>query len=72
MTNIYLDATEYAMLAATLIKRRHDIGGGFVIKVFEGALSGLALAEVSADDDVALAAVVVPAWWAKPSAAPTN
>ena len=66
MTNIYLDAAEHAMLAALsaapLTKRRYDVGGGFVIDVFDGALSGLVLAEVSADDEAALAAVAVPAW----------
>jgi hypothetical protein len=66
MTNIYLDAAEYGALAAlpaaVLVKRRHDVGGGFAIDMFEGALSGLVLAEVSADDDAALAAVAVPAW----------
>jgi len=66
MTNIYLDAVEHAMLAALsaapLTKRRYDVGGGFAIDIFEGALSGLVLAEFSADDEAALAAVVVPAW----------
>jgi len=66
MTNIYLDPAEYAALAAlpaaTLIKRRHDVGGGFVIDVFEGALAGLVLAEVSADDDASLAAIAPPTW----------
>ena len=66
MTNIYLDAAEHAIIAAlpgaSLTKRRYDAGDGFVIDVFEGALSGLVLAEVSADDDAALAAVAVPAW----------
>lgn len=66
MTNIYLDAAEYAALAALpaalLVKRRHDVGGGFAIDVFEGALAGLILAEISADDDAELAAIVVPSW----------
>lgn len=66
MTNIYLDAAEHAVLAslpaAALVKRRHDVGGGFAIDVFEGALAGLVLAEVSADDDAALAAAAVPSW----------
>ena len=66
MTNLYLDAAEHAMLgalpAASLAKRRYDAGGGFAVDVFEGALSGLVLAEVSADDEATLAAVVVPAW----------
>lgn len=69
MTNIYLDVAEYEMLAAlpaaTLTKRRHDAGGGFVIDVFEDALAGLVLAEVAADDDAALGAVTVPAWCAR-------
>lgn len=66
MTNIYLDAAEYAALAALpaalLVKRRQDVGGGFAIDVFEGALSGLMLAEIAADDDAELAAIVVPSW----------
>ena len=66
MTNIYLDAAEYDVLAtlpaATLVKRRHDVAGGFVIDVFEGALAGLVLAEVSAADDETLAAVEIPTW----------
>lgn len=68
MTNIYLDAAEYGALAvlpaSALVKRRHDVGGGFAIDVFEGALAGLMLAEISADDDVALAAIVMPSWCA--------
>jgi len=66
MTNIYLDAVEYAALAALpaalLVKRRHDVGGGFAIDVFEGALAGLMLAEISADDGAELAAIVLPSW----------
>ncbi|WP_296612620.1 hypothetical protein [Sphingomonas sp.] len=66
MTNIYLDAAEYGVLAglpvALLVKRRRDVGGGFVIDVFEGALAGLMLGEVSADDDAELAAIVAPPW----------
>ena len=66
MTNIYLDAAEYVALAvlpaALLVKRRYDVGGGFAIDVFEGALAGLMLAEISADDDAELAAIVVPSW----------
>lgn len=66
MTNIYLDAAEHAMLAALpaapLTKRRYDVGGGFAIDLFDGALTGLVLAEVSVNDEAALAAVVVPAW----------
>ena len=66
MTNIYLDAAEYAALAglpaALLVKRRHDVGGGFAIDVFEGALAGLMLAEISADDGAELAAIVLPSW----------
>ena len=66
MTNIYLDAAEYDVLAmlpaATLTKRRHDIAGGFVIDMFEGALAGLVLAEVSATDEATLAAIAAPEW----------
>jgi CYTH domain-containing protein len=69
MTNIYLDAAEYDALAvlpaAPLVKRRHDIAGGFVIDVFEGALAGLVLAEVSAADDGTLAAVEIPTWYGR-------
>jgi CYTH domain-containing protein len=68
MTNIYLDAAEYGALAALpaalLVKRRHEAGDGFVIDVFEGALAGLMLAEISADDDAALAAIIAPPWCA--------
>ncbi|HEX7693969.1 MAG TPA: hypothetical protein VF409_05740 [Sphingomonas sp.] len=66
MTNIYLDAAEHAALAALpaapLAKRRYDMGGGVAIDVFEGPLAGLVLAEISADDDAELAAIVVPPW----------
>lgn len=66
MTNIYLDAAEYgalaALRAAMLVKWRHEVGGGFAIDVFEGALAGLMLAEISADDEAALAAIVAPPW----------
>jgi CYTH domain-containing protein len=69
MTNIYLDAAEYdalaALPAAVLVKRRHDVGGGFAIDVFEGALAGLMLAEISADDDAELAAIALPSWCAE-------
>jgi len=66
MTNIYLDAADYDALAvlpaAVLVKRRHDVGGGFAIDVFEGALAGLMLAEISAEDDAALVAIIMPPW----------
>lgn len=66
MTNIYLDAAEYEALAAlpavSLTKRRHDVGEGFAIDLFEGALAGLILAEVSADDDATLIAIKAPDW----------
>lgn len=69
MTSIYLDAMEHEMLAAlpaaTLTKRRHDAGDGWVIDVFERALAGLVLAEVAAADDAALAAVAIPSWCAR-------
>ena len=45
-----------------LVKLLQDIGGGFAIDVFERALAGLILAEISADDDAALTAIVVPPW----------
>lgn len=66
MTNIYLDAAEYealaALPAAPLVKRRHDAGDGFVIDLFDDALAGLALAEISGDSDAALAAIDPPDW----------
>jgi len=66
MTNIYLSTAEYEALAAlsavSLVKRRYEVGEGFAIDVFEGALAGLVLAEVSAEDDAVLAAIVAPGW----------
>jgi CYTH domain-containing protein len=66
MTNIYLDAAEYGALAvlpgADLVKRRYSVGGGFGLDIFEGRLTGLILAEVSADSVAALAAIAPPGW----------
>lgn len=66
MANIYLDAAEHAVLAALpaapLAKRRYDMGDGFAIDVFDGPLTGLVLAEVSADEEAELAAIAVPSW----------
>ena len=47
MTNLYLNAEEYAVFSvlpgARLAKRRHKVGA-FVVDVFEGGLKGLVLA----------------------------
>ncbi|WP_293900924.1 hypothetical protein [Phenylobacterium sp.] len=65
ITNLYLDAREYAVLAvlegARLAKRRHRIGG-FTVDVFEGALKGLVTAECEAPNRMAAMRFDVPAW----------
>lgn len=65
MTNLYLSADEYAVLdvlpGARLVKRRHKVGA-FVVDVFEGALSGLVLAECEASNRMAAMAFDIPAW----------
>lgn len=65
MTNLYLDAAEFDLLAhlpgRPLSKRRFRNRGGFTIDVFEGALAGLILAEIDADA-VTVEAASMPAW----------
>jgi len=65
MTNLYLNAEEYAALSvlpgARLSKRRHKVGA-FVVDVFEGGLKGLVLAECEATNRMAAMAFDVPAW----------
>lgn len=69
ITNLYLTAAEYALLAALpgadLVKHRHDIwtdDGRFVLDVFGGTLAGRMIAEVGAEDPAALWAVRPPPW----------
>lgn len=65
MTNLYLNADEYAVLnvlpGARLAKRRHKVGA-FVVDVFEGPLEGLVLAECEATNSIAAMAFDVPPW----------
>jgi CYTH domain-containing protein len=65
MTNLYLDAEEYAVLSklpgARISKRRHKVGG-FVVDVFEGLLQGLITAECEATNRMAAMAVEIPPW----------
>ena len=65
MTNLYLNADEYAVLnvlpGQRLSKRRHKVGG-FTIDVFEGALEGLVTAECEATNRMAAMRFDVPAW----------
>lgn len=65
MTNLYLDAEEYAVLSklpgARIAKRRHKVGG-FVVDVFEGPLEGLITAECEATNRMAAMAVEIPPW----------
>jgi CYTH domain-containing protein len=65
MTNLYLDAEEYAVLSklpgARISKRRHKVGG-FVVDVFEGPLAGLITAECEATNRMAAMAVEIPPW----------
>jgi len=65
MTNLYLDAGEYAVLnalpGARLSKRRHKVGA-FVVDVFEGCLQNLVLAECEASNRMAAMAFDVPPW----------
>lgn len=65
MTNLYLNAGEYAVVARLpgqrVVKRRHRLGG-FVVDVFEGALTGLVLAECEASNRMAAMAVEIPDW----------
>ena len=65
MTNLYLNAEEYAVLnvlpGARLSKRRHKVAS-FVVDVFEGGLKGLVLAECEASNRMAAMAFDVPVW----------
>ena len=65
MTNLYLNAEEYAVLnvlpGARLSKRRHKVAS-FVVDVFEGGLKGLGLAECEASNRRAAMAFDVPVW----------
>ena len=68
MTNLYLDATEFALLATLpgrrLRKRRFPIdvaGTRFVVDVFADALTGLVLAEIDGDEGTVRAAAM-PSW----------
>ena len=70
ITNIYLSADEYAVLAALdadeIHKRRYSVaasGCALSVDTFDGHLSGLVIAEVSFDTDAELVeAVELPAW----------
>jgi CYTH domain-containing protein len=69
IVNIYLTEAEYQAFAnlrgAMIEKRRyhHDVTGvRFAVDVFEGALSGLILAEIEAADAATLAALAPPPW----------
>ena len=65
MTNLYLSAEEYAVLAdlpgARVDKHRHKVGA-FVVDVFAGGLQGLVLAECEATNRMAAMAFDIPAW----------
>lgn len=65
MTNLYLNAGEYAALAKLpgqqVVKRRYKIGG-FTVDVFEGALKGLTTAECEASNRMAAMKVEIPDW----------
>lgn len=67
ITSVYLDATEYGLLAALpgrrIAKRRYALAfaeRSFGIDVFEGPLAGLVLAEVELESDAELAALPLP------------
>lgn len=69
MTNLYLTAEEYALLATLpgthLIKQRHDVWADavrYVIDLFKGPLAGRMIAEVELADPTALWALEPPAW----------
>lgn len=69
IVNVYLTAAEYHVLAdlegALIEKRRYHAmvdGVRFAIDVFEGALTGLFLAEVEAADAAALQGLAIPNW----------
>jgi len=69
ITTLYLDAGEYALLAALpaapLVKLRHHLPFGdqwFAVDVFAGALAGLMLCEIETESAEALASIVLPDW----------
>lgn len=69
ITSVYLDAAEYAALAALpglpLAKRRYahlHEGRAFGIDVFGGPLTGLLLAEIELDSEAELRALPLPAF----------
>lgn len=69
IVNIYLTAGEYVVLAALprlrVTKRRYhvmNLDRRFSLDIFEGALTGLMIAEVEAADATGLLAIAVPAW----------
>ena len=65
ITNLYLSAADFALLAAlpadTIVKRRYRVDG-FGIDVFEGRHTGLILAEIEAETPAALHALAPPDW----------
>jgi len=65
ITSMYLTASEFSVLrnlpAKVLIKSRHSVPP-FGIDVFEGALSGLVLAEVEFDSPLEVAMVALPSF----------
>lgn len=65
MVTAYLSPPEYDLLAGLpahpLTKRRYPLGV-FSIDLFEGALTGLELAESEQPDEIALAALPLPGW----------
>jgi len=65
MTNLYLDAEEYAVVSglpgAKVVKRRHKIGA-FTVDVFEAPFEGLVTAECEATNRMAAMAFDIPSW----------
>jgi len=65
MTNLYLNADEYAVMAKLpgerISKRRYKVGA-FVVDVFEGPHEGLVTAECEATNRMAAMAVDIPDW----------
>ena len=65
IATLYLTQSEYAAFAGLpgvrLVKRRYAVDG-FSLDVFEGALTGLVLAEVEVDSPATLSAIVPPPW----------
>lgn len=65
ITTLYLTEGEHETFAslpgARLVKRRYAVDG-FSLDIFEGALTGLVLAEVEVDSPADLSAIVPPPW----------